>query len=37
VDEALARSAMERAIQKLPMKAKFVVRPGSHGTPEVTV
>ena len=28
VDEALARSAMERAIQKLPMKAKFVVRPG---------
>ena len=37
IDEALARSAMERAIQKLPMKAKFVVRPGSHGTPEVTV
>jgi large subunit ribosomal protein L16 len=37
VDEALARSAMERAIQKLPMRAKFVVRPGSHGTPEVTV
>jgi large subunit ribosomal protein L16 len=37
VDMALARSAMERAIQKLPMKAKFVVRPGSHGTPEVTV
>ncbi len=37
VDEALARSAMERAIQKLPMKAKFVVRPGAHGTPEVTV
>ncbi len=37
VDEALARSAMERAIQKLPMKAKFVVRPGSHGTPEVTI
>ncbi len=26
VDEALARAAMERAIQKLPMKAKFVVR-----------
>ncbi len=37
VDEALARSAMERAIQKLPMKAKFVVRPGSHGTAEVTI
>jgi large subunit ribosomal protein L16 len=37
VDEALARSAMERAIQKLPMKAKFVIRPGSHGTPEVTI
>jgi large subunit ribosomal protein L16 len=37
VDEALARSAMERAIQKLPMKAKFVVRPGTHGTPEVTI
>ncbi|MCL5047614.1 MAG: 50S ribosomal protein L16 [Firmicutes bacterium] len=26
VDEQLARAAMERAIQKLPMKAKFVVR-----------
>ncbi len=26
VDEALARSAMERAIQKLPIKAKFVTR-----------
>ncbi|MGH9077792.1 MAG: 50S ribosomal protein L16 [Acidimicrobiales bacterium] len=26
VNEALARSAMERAIQKLPMKARFVVR-----------
>jgi large subunit ribosomal protein L16 len=37
VEMALAKSAMERAIQKLPMKAKFVVRPGSHGTPEVTV
>ena len=37
VDEALARSAMERAIQKLPMRAKFVVRPGSHGAPEVTI
>ena len=37
VDETLARSAMERAIQKLPIKAKFVVRPGTHGTPEVTI
>ena len=37
VDAALARSAMERAIQKLPIKAKFVVRPGTHGVPEVTV
>ena len=26
VDEALARGAMERAIQKLPIKAKFVSR-----------
>jgi large subunit ribosomal protein L16 len=26
VTEALARSAMERAIQKLPIKAKFVIR-----------
>jgi large subunit ribosomal protein L16 len=37
VDEALARAAMERAIQKLPIKCKFVVRPGTHGTPEVTI
>jgi large subunit ribosomal protein L16 len=37
VDEPLARAAMERAIQKLPMKAKFVVRPGTHGAPEVTI
>jgi large subunit ribosomal protein L16 len=37
VDEPLARAAMERAIQKLPMKAKFVVRPGTHGAPEVTL
>ena len=37
VDEALARAAMERAIQKLPIKAKFVIRPGTHGTPEVQV
>ena len=35
VDQALAKAAMERAIQKLPIRAKFVVRPGSHGTPEV--
>jgi large subunit ribosomal protein L16 len=26
VDETLARAAMERAIQKLPIKARFVVR-----------
>ena len=37
VDEALARAAMERAIQKLPIKVKFVVRHGTHGTPEVTI
>jgi len=28
VGEELARAAMERAIQKLPMKARFVVREG---------
>jgi len=28
VDEALARAAMERAIQKLPIKAHFIVRQG---------
>jgi large subunit ribosomal protein L16 len=37
VDAELARAAMERAIQKLPMKAKFVVRPGTHGAPEVSL
>ena len=37
VDQELARAAMERAIQKLPFKAKFVVRPGTHGTPEVQI
>jgi large subunit ribosomal protein L16 len=37
VDEALARGAMERAIQKLPMKARFIVRPGVGSTPEVQV
>ncbi|MFZ0060306.1 MAG: 50S ribosomal protein L16 [Acidimicrobiales bacterium] len=28
VDEQLARQAMERAIQKLPIKAEVVIRPG---------
>jgi large subunit ribosomal protein L16 len=37
VDQQLAREAMERAIQKLPFKARFVVRPGTHGTPEVQI
>jgi len=37
VDETLAHEAMDRAIQKLPFKARFVVRPGTHGTPEVQV
>jgi large subunit ribosomal protein L16 len=37
VDEGLARAAMERAIQKLPMKARFVVRPGTGSAPEVQV
>ncbi len=37
VDAELAQGAMERAIQKLPFKARFVVRPGTHGTPEVQV
>ena len=31
VDEELARAAMERAIQKLPIKAKFVVRRQQEG------
>ncbi|MEI8050066.1 MAG: 50S ribosomal protein L16 [Actinomycetes bacterium] len=35
VDQTLAKAAMDRAIQKLPIKARFVVRPGTHGTPEV--
>jgi large subunit ribosomal protein L16 len=35
VDQALAKAAMERAIQKLPMRARFVVRPGTHGTSEI--
>ncbi len=37
VDRALARAAMERAIQKLPCKARFVVRGGTHGAAEVEV
>ena len=37
VDETLAKAAMDRAIQKLPFKARFVVRPGTHGHPEVAV
>ena len=37
VDETLARGAMERAIQKLPIKARFVVRPGVGAEPEVLV
>ncbi len=31
VDEDLARAALERAIQKLPIKAKFVVRRQQEG------
>ena len=31
VNEALSRAAMERAIQKLPIKAKFVVRSQQEG------
>src|SRR6202167_2877342 len=37
VDRELARAAMERAIQKLPFKARFVVRPGTHGHAEVAI
>jgi large subunit ribosomal protein L16 len=37
VERDLAKAAMERAIQKLPFKARFVVRPGTHGTAEVEV
>ena len=37
VEPDLAREAMDRAIQKLPFKARFVIRPGTHGTPEVQV
>nr|MBA2752306.1 ribosomal protein L16 [Actinomycetota bacterium] len=31
VEEDLARAALERAIQKLPIKAKFVVRRQQEG------
>src|SRR5665213_3271671 len=37
VEPDLAREAMDRAIQKLPFKARFVIRPGTHGTPELQV
>jgi len=37
VEPALAKEALERAIQKLPFRAKFVIRPGTHGTSEVEV
>ena len=37
VDETLAREAMELAIQKLPMKARFVTRAGVGGRAEVQV
>jgi len=37
VEPALAQEAMDRAIQKLPMKARFVVRGGTHGVAEVQV
>ncbi|MGH9029130.1 MAG: 50S ribosomal protein L16 [Acidimicrobiales bacterium] len=37
VEKELARAAMDRAIQKLPCKARFVVRAGTHGTDEVEV
>lgn len=33
VDEDLAREALRLAIQKLPIKAKFVVRPEAHPVP----
>jgi len=37
VDEALAHSALERAIQKLPMKARVIARPGLGSNAEVLV
>src|SRR3984893_8481106 len=36
-NQTIAREAIERAIQKLPMKARFIVRPGVAGEPEVQV
>jgi large subunit ribosomal protein L16 len=35
VNEELAREALNRAIQKLPMRARFVVRPGTNDAAEV--
>ena len=37
VDEALAHSALERAIQKLPIKARVVARPGLGDNAEVLI
>jgi ribosomal protein L16/L10AE len=37
VDDALAHSALERAIQKLPMKARVIARPGLGSNAEVLV
>ncbi len=37
VDRPLAKEAMDLAIQKLPFKARFVVRPGTHGAPELDI
>ena len=37
VEPDLAKEAMDRAIQKLPFKARFVVRPGTHGHAEVAI
>jgi len=37
VEPELAKEAMDRAIQKLPFKAGFVIRPGTRGTSEVQV
>jgi large subunit ribosomal protein L16 len=37
VDENLARGAMERAIQKLPIKARVIVRPGVGAESEIQV
>jgi large subunit ribosomal protein L16 len=37
VDDALAHSALERAIQKLPMKARVIARPGLGSNAEVLI